>query len=167
MYVCMYVLIYFSGTGVYHRYHIMKNILDFYHSHILPMSVSLFFLLRDSSIINLFLMYIRICFFLSNSFCWGTYFLKIFLILRKKVISGGHWFYVPPTEFILWFDLVGHSIVIRSMYFINFGKSFYFYDLYVFLFGRGYICICIISTFNRCFRLCSFFDGVIDWTVKS
>ena len=102
--------------------------------------------------------------FLSNSFCWGTYFLKIFLILRKKVISGGHWFYVPPTEPILWFDLVGHSIVIRSMYFINFGKSFYFYDLYVFLFGRGYIYIRIISTFNRCFRLCSFFDGVIDWT---
>ena len=49
LYVCMYVriLLYFSGPGMYHRCHFMKNILQ-YHSYILPISAS-FLLLRESS----------------------------------------------------------------------------------------------------------------------
>ena len=50
--------------------------------------------------------------FLSNSFCWGTYFLKIFLILRKKVTSGvtdsmPH----PPNLFfgVIWLGIVSWS----------------------------------------------------------
>ena len=92
--VCMYVciLLYFSGPGMYHRCHFMKNILR-YHSYILPISAS-FLLLRESS--SFWHLDVHPNCFLSGLFWGGTYFKVLIAYLRKKATQG-HWFYVPPT----------------------------------------------------------------------
>ena len=70
-----------------------------------------------------------------------------------------------PPEFILWCELVGHSIVIQVMCFIIFGKSNLFLRFWIvrvlWLFGRVYTYlyfhIRIYINFNSWFRRCCFF----------
>ena len=105
-YVC--ILLYFSGPGMYHRCHFMKNILQ-YHSYILPISAS-FLLLRELSSFDI-LTYIRIALF-EQFVLRGTYFKVLLVCLRKKATQG-HQFYVPPTRVyslvLNWWGIVSWS----------------------------------------------------------
>ena len=79
MYVC--IRVYFSGPGIYHRRHFMKNISLQYHSHILPISAS-FLLLRESS--SIWRPDVHPNCFLGHFVLRGNVLIRLYLFLRKE-----------------------------------------------------------------------------------
>ena len=71
--VCMYVLLYFSGIGMYHRCHFMKNILQYHKLY--ATNKCEFLLLRESPSFGI-LTYIRIAF--ESGLFWGERTLRFF-----------------------------------------------------------------------------------------
>ena len=113
--VCMYVFEFISQAQEYITDAIfMKNISLKYHSHILPISAR-FFLLRESSSIWHLDVHPNLLFW---AFCSeGNVLIRFCLFFCERKSHGVTDSMSRPPEFILWCELVRHSIVVQFMCF--------------------------------------------------
>ena len=117
--VCMYVLLYVSGTGMYHRCHFMKNILQYHKLY--ATNKCEFLLLRESP--SFWHLDVHPNCFLGAVCSEGERTLRFWLLICERKSHKVTDSMSRPPEFILWCELVGHSIVVHFMCFVNFGKS--------------------------------------------
>ena len=147
---------------MYHRYHFMKNILQ-YHFYILPISAS-FLLLRE--LLSIWHLDIHPNCLLSGLFYGGTYLKVLLVCLQKKAIQG-HWIYVSPTGIyslvVNWWGIVSWSKWCASLFSenqicIRILKCTCTVTFFGWVYTYLYFHIRIYFNSNSWFRRCCFFQ---------